>query len=42
MTAPTAPRVRRVLTTAEWMRRSTASADLLSEPERLSRTTLSA
>ena len=35
MTAPTAPRVRRVLTTAEWMRRSASSADLLSEPERL-------
>ena len=35
MTAPTTPRVQRVLTTAEWMRRSTASADLLTEPERL-------
>ena len=35
VTAPTTPRVQRVLTTAEWMRRSAASADLLSEPERL-------
>jgi len=35
MTAPTALRVQRVLTTAEWMRRSATSAELLSEPERV-------
>lgn len=35
MTAPTTPRVQRVVTTTEWMRRTASSADLLTKPERL-------